>query len=100
MKYAAIASYTPDASTIAKARPAHREYLTELIRQGKLVMSGPFSDDRGGLLVYEAETSGQVEKLIAEDPFATQGVFVSWEIRPWNVLFVNRELLCPKAPNP
>jgi uncharacterized protein len=95
MKYAAIAVYTPDASIIAKARPMHREYLTGLIQQGKLVISGPFTDDSGGLLIYEAETSAQVEKLIAEDPFATQGVFVSWEIRPWNVAFVNRELLCP-----
>ena len=30
MIYAAIAKYTPDASTIAKARPAHRQYLTGL----------------------------------------------------------------------
>jgi uncharacterized protein len=94
MKFAAIAVYTPDASTIAKARPAHREYLAGLIQQGRLVISGPFSDDSGAVLVYEAETSAQVEKLVAEDPFATGGVFVSWEIRPWNVVFVNRDLLC------
>jgi uncharacterized protein len=102
MKFAAIAVYTTDASTIAKARPAHREYLNGLIQQGKLVISGPFSDDSGGLLVYEAETAAQVEKLIAEDPFAIQGVFVSWEIRPWNVVFVNRALLCAQSqtPNP
>lgn len=100
MKYAAIAVYTNDAATIAKARPAHREYLTGLIQQGKLVISGPFSHDRGGLLVYEAETSEQVEKLVAEDPFATQGVFVSWEIEPWNVVFVNRDLLCGPSPTP
>ncbi len=94
MKFAAIAVYTPDASTIAKARPTHREYLTGLIQQGRLVISGPFSDDSGAVLVYEAETAAQVEKLVAEDPFATEGVFVSWEIRPWNVVFVNRDLLC------
>lgn len=94
MKYAAIARYTPDAATIAKARPAHREYLTGLIQQGKLVMSGPFSDDRGGLLIYEAESPEEVERLVTEDPFSAEGVFVSWEIRPWKVVFVNRTLLC------
>jgi uncharacterized protein YciI len=94
MKYAAIAVYTPDSATIAKARPAHRDYLAGLIQQGRLVISGPFSDDSGGLLVYEAETAADAEKLVAADPFATQGVFVSWEIRPWNVVFVNRKLLC------
>jgi uncharacterized protein YciI len=94
MKYAAIAKYTPDPSTIASARPAHRQYLTGLRDQGKLVISGPFADDAGGLLVYEAESPEQVETLIREDPFAKQGVFLSWEIRPWNVIFINQNLLC------
>jgi len=93
MIYAAIAKYTPDASVIAKARPAHREYLTGLRDQGKLVISGPFQNDTGGLLVYEAETSEQVEAMIREDPFAKQGVFLSWEIRPWNIIFINHALL-------
>jgi len=94
MKYAAIAKYTPDASVIAKARPAHRQYLTGLVEQGKLVISGPFANDVGGLLVYEAETLEQVEAMVREDPFAKQGVFTSWEIRPWNVIFINQNLLC------
>ncbi len=96
MKFAAIAKYTPDSATIAKARPAHREYLTGLREKGRLVISGPFADDAGGLLVYEAEDVEQVESLIREDPFAKQGVFLSWEIRPWNVIFINHDLLCGK----
>lgn len=82
MKYAAIAVYTRDPATIAQARPAHREYLTRLQKQGKLAISGPFSDDSGGLLVYEADTAAQAEKLVADDPFATAGVFVSWKSAP------------------
>src|SRR5271170_5765761 len=70
MKYAAIVAYTPDASTIAKARPAHREYLTGLVEQGKLVISGPFADDSGAILVYETGSPEQVKTLIVEDPFA------------------------------
>jgi uncharacterized protein YciI len=94
MKYAAIAKYTPDATTIAKARPAHREYLTGLMEQGKLVISGPFAGDGGAILVYEAENPEQVETMITEDPFAIHGVFLSWEIRAWNVVFINQNLLC------
>ena len=94
MTYAAIAKFTPDKSTIAKARPAHRQYLSGLRDQGKLVISGPFADDAGGLLVYEAENPGQVEALIREDPYTKHGVFLSWEIRPWNVIFINQNLLC------
>ena len=94
MIYAAICKYTPDTSIIAKARPSHREYLTSLMSRDKLVISGPFTDDKGGLLVYEADSEDEVDKMIREDPFAIHGVFVSWEIRPWNVIFRNKNLLC------
>jgi len=94
MIYAAICKYTPDSSIIAKARPSHREYLTELQSRDKLVISGPFSDDKGGLLVYEADSVEEVDKMVREDPFAIHGVFVSWEIRPWTVVFRNKNLLC------
>jgi uncharacterized protein YciI len=93
MKIAAIVKYTPDASLIAKVRPAHRQYLTSVFEQGMLVISGPFTDDRGGLMVYEAASAEEVEAIIAEDPFAKQGVFLSWELRPWNVVLVNKSLL-------
>jgi uncharacterized protein len=97
MKYAAIVQYTPDSATIAQARPAHRQYLSGLKEQGKLVISGPFAGDAGGLLVYEAQDAAQVEKLITDDPFAKQGVFLSWQVREWNVIFVNESLLCGKT---
>jgi uncharacterized protein len=93
MKYAAIVEYTADASAIAKARPAHRQHLSNLFEQGKLAISGPFADDRGGLLIFEAASAEEVEALLAEDPFAKSGVFVSWQVRPWNVVFVNPGLL-------
>jgi uncharacterized protein YciI len=93
MKIAAIVQYTPDTSLIAKVRPAHRQYLTSVFEQGKIVMSGPFTDDRGALMVYEAANAEEVEAIIAADPFAQSGVFVSWELRPWNVIFTNKNLL-------
>lgn len=94
MKYAVTTKYTSDASTIANARPAHRQYLKGLAEQGRLVISGPFADDSGGLFVYEADSETQVESWIRQDPFARNGVFLSWEVRAWNVVFMNRALLC------
>ena len=41
----------------------------------------------------EAETKEDVEKMIREDPFGQGGVFVSWTIRPWNLLWANQELM-------
>ena len=83
MKIAAIVQYTTDASLIAKVRPLHRQYLNSVFEQGKLAISGPFTDDRGALMVYEAANPEEVEAIIAGDPFAQNGVFLSWELRPW-----------------
>lgn len=93
MKYAAIVKFSADSATTAPpVRPAHREYLTKLRDAGKLALSGPFLDG-GALIVYEAEKIEDVEPLLREDPFAKAGVFVSWEIHLWNILFLNRDLL-------
>jgi uncharacterized protein YciI len=93
MKFAAIIEYGPDLSKIAEIRPKHREYLGGLLKDGKLAISGPFTDDSGGLLVYETETVEEAERLIAEDPFSKAGVFATWRIRPWNPVFGNPALL-------
>ena len=93
MKFAAIVKFSADSATTAPpVRPAHREYLTKLRDAGKLALSGPFTDG-GALIVYEAEKIEDVEPLLTEDPFAKAGVFVSWEVHPWNILFLNRDLL-------
>ena len=92
MKFAAIIEYTRDAATIAAARPAHREYLKGLLDSGRLAISGPFTDDSGGILVYETATAEEAEALVRDDPFARSGVFVSWKIHGWKVVMCNPKL--------
>jgi uncharacterized protein len=92
MKFAATIEYTRDAAKIAAARPAHREYLKSLLTSGHLAISGPFTDDSGGLLVYEAETLEEAEALLREDPFTKAGVFLTWTIRGWKPIMANPAL--------
>ena len=54
MKWAAVIEYIADPSKVAEVRPHHRVYLTGLLEAGKLVCAGPFLDDFGALIVYEA----------------------------------------------
>ena len=95
MKFAALIDYTEDAAKIAAARPAHREYLKGVLDSGRLVISGPFADDKGGLLIYEAASAEETEALIRDDPFAKAGVFTSWRIREWRVVMSNPKLCQP-----
>jgi hypothetical protein len=92
MKFAAIIEYIQDRAKIAEIRPTHRQYLTSLKETGRLAASGPFTDDSGALIVYEANTREEAEALLRGDPFCQNGIFVSWQIRPWNPVMANREL--------
>jgi len=92
VKYAAIIEYTKDAAVIAKHRPDHRAYLSSLLADGKLPVSGPFTDDSGALIVYQAESPEAAEAILQADPFNKAGVFVSYKIRPWGVMFGNPEM--------
>lgn len=86
MKYAAVIRYgNPD--QIQKVRPTHREYLARLKDQGKPWASGPFTDDSGALIIYEAESEDEARRLIAGDPFSEAGVFQDVQLKEWKQVF-------------
>jgi uncharacterized protein YciI len=91
MKFAAIIEYIQDKAKIAEIRPVHRQYLASLKDFGQLAASGPFTDDSGALIIYEANSAEEAEKTLRGDPFCKNGIFVKWQIRPWNPVIANRE---------
>jgi uncharacterized protein YciI len=92
MKFAAIIEYIQDKARIGEVRPLHRQYLASLIERGQLAASGPFTDDSGALIIYEAATAAEAEAFLKADPFCKNGIFVSYKIRPWNPVLAKREL--------
>jgi uncharacterized protein YciI len=92
MKFAAIIEYAQDKAKIAEIRPTHRLYLAGLKEKGQLAVSGPFTDDSGALIVYEAASKDQAESLLKGDPFHQNGIFLRWQLRPWNPVIANRDL--------
>ena len=68
------------------ARPAHREWLTELKADGRLVQAGPFSDGLAALLVVDVEDDAALDELLAADPYPKDAYVVSSR-RTWTPLF-------------
>jgi uncharacterized protein YciI len=93
MIFAVTFAYGPEKAKVVENRPAHREYQRELISKGKLVIAGPFMDDSGSIIAYEAASEEEVEGIIKADPFFKCGIFQTWTIRPWRIVTANRELL-------
>ncbi|MBO2448889.1 hypothetical protein J4573_17425 [Actinomadura barringtoniae] len=59
------------------ARPAHRQYLSQLHDQGRLVMAGPWSDDSGALLLFDTDERGMREIIQSDPYYSTPGVTVA-----------------------
>lgn len=87
MRYPAILVYCADKDKVQSLRPAHREYLRRLQHEGKLAMAGPFTDDSGALIVYEAASLEEARSLLENDPFNKGGVFESYQLKEWNQVF-------------
>src|ERR1700674_1470631 len=98
MKFAAVIDYKADNPKVAEVRPVHRQYLAELKEKGKLVISGPFPETGGALIVYEAGSKDEAEALIKADPFTTGGVFTSWGLFSGSPTSENRDLLAGQRP--
>jgi hypothetical protein len=77
-------SFTDDPARLA-ARPAHREHLARLHTDGRLVAAGPWADDSGALLLFDADEP-MVREILAADPYyRTPGVTVAG-LRHWQPL--------------
>ena len=70
-------------------RPVHLEHLKALGE--KLVMGGALmgldGNAEGSLLVLEAETLEAATASFMQDPFFTEGIFGTPDIKPWRVAF-------------
>jgi len=82
--FAVTIGFTDDLERRLQVRPTHREYLGTLLESGKLYESGPFVDDSGALLIYEAADLAEVQELLANDPYTPNGIIESVTINEWN----------------
>ena len=71
-----------------QVRPTHREYLRQQYDAGRLIESGPYVDDTGALLIYEAESEDAVRAIVAADPYSlNDGVIANLVVKEWNIVF-------------
>ncbi|MGP6172962.1 YciI family protein [Corynebacterium sp. A21] len=86
--FAILYEYVEDAEQIAAHRPEHREFLGGLEAEGKLIGSGPFTDEEGGALIIirlpEPAGVEDAAALFDQDPFQLRGLISQRSIRSWN----------------
>lgn len=84
MHYVALLTII-DQELNAKVRPAHLDYLDKLYKENKVVMAGPFTDKKGGMVIYRADSPEEALALAEADPVVAEGAR-TLELREWNAL--------------
>lgn len=64
-------------------RADHRAWLADLLEQKVLVSSGPFTEDKGALIIVEGTDLTSVTQLFAQDPFAVENLVDTSVITEW-----------------
>jgi uncharacterized protein YciI len=65
--------------------PAHRAYVRDLIAKGHQAKTGYWAKHPGGMLLFEAPSMEEAEKIVAEDPLIKNNC-VTYEIYQWCVV--------------
>lgn len=86
MYYVVIHHFIQENITEDMMKP-HVEYLRGLVESGKLVITGPFMDDRrGGMFIVEVENEDELGAIVDKDPAIISGLSES-EVRPYKIVF-------------
>jgi uncharacterized protein YciI len=85
-RFAVELVFGTDSEKRLAVRPAHREYIASLAEKGVVLAAGPYADDTGALIIYEAADEAAVKEVISADPYTPANVVTEWKIRPWNAL--------------
>lgn len=88
--FAVVYSYAEDSAPARdEYRPAHKDFLERQFNAGRLRVSGPFGPDGtpGALLVFEAESAGELTALLDQDPFSREGLIAERTVRDWQIFF-------------
>jgi uncharacterized protein len=85
MKYFCAFLKMKDAEKNATYRQQHMDFLLEKEKEGKIFARGRFTESKGGLVVYVADSFEEAMKLAESDPLVVNGArfleLYEWEMK-------------------
>lgn len=72
-------------------REEHLGLAKDLVKEGKMLCAGPYSDASGALFIFTKSQTDAIE-FVEKDPYVKAGLVPSYEIKQWSV-GVNGEIL-------
>jgi uncharacterized protein YciI len=84
VRYAYFYFMKDEPERVREAAPRHAAYWRGLALPGYL--GGPFADQSGGMITFEATSEDEVHRIAARDPFRQEGLMESHWLKEWQVL--------------
>jgi uncharacterized protein len=89
--YALELSFSDDPARL-EGRPAHRERLSALREEGKLLAAGPYADESGALLLFRVDTAAEADAIVAADPYYSGPGVTVVSLKEWHPVTLAAEL--------
>ncbi len=72
------------AEDVEKIQAGHMKHLSDLAKEGKICIAGPFGDDGDarGIVIFKVKSLEEARRLADADPAVISGRLVA-DIRPW-----------------
>jgi len=89
--YAFIGNDGPHGAELRKLhRAAHLEGIDALVADDRVLHAGPMLGDDGApigsVVLFEAPDLAAAREIAASDPYVTEGIFESWQVRETKVV--------------
>lgn len=76
--------YIDQPEALTAHRPAHRDFLRGLLKEGTVLAAGAYTDGpAGALLVFRGDSARDIARLLESDPFQLLGLVQDCQIRAW-----------------
>ena len=63
----------------------HAAFIDDLVERGIFVMGGPLRDNSGSISMLDGVDAEAARRIVLEDPFVANGVFVLDEVLDWTI---------------
>ncbi|MDJ1184259.1 YciI family protein [Roseofilum casamattae] len=83
--FAKIESGIVDKATFDRYVPAHKSFVQDLVARGHKARSGYWQRRGGGMLIFEAASRVEAEKIVEQDPLIVNGC-VTYELYEWCIV--------------
>ncbi|MDB9508884.1 YciI family protein [Microcystis aeruginosa CS-338/01] len=74
-----------DKATFDRYVSAHKDYVRDLISQGRAAKSGYWAERGGGMLLFKADSLEEAQAIIVRDPLIENGC-VEYELHEWRIV--------------